>query len=85
VPVGSASRPLPVFLIGGPAPSFQLESKIMDSMCGKDHSMMKDPPDSKCVTDCVKAGSKYALYDGKAVYILSDQEAPSNAEMAALA
>ena len=50
---------------------------ITDSMCGKDHSMMNDSPDSKCVIDCVKAGSKYAIYDGKAVYILSDQETPA--------
>ncbi len=29
--------------------------------------MMKVTPDSKCVTECVKHGSKYALYDGKDV------------------
>jgi len=50
---------------------------VTDSMCGKDHSAMKVNPDSKCVLDCVKAGSKYALYDGKAVYVLSDQETPA--------
>jgi hypothetical protein len=33
-------------------------------------------PDSKCVLECVKAGSKYALYDGKNVYVLSDQKTP---------
>jgi hypothetical protein len=49
---------------------------ITDSMCGKDHSMMHLTPDSKCVTECVKAGAKYALYDGKTVYVLSDQKAP---------
>jgi streptogramin lyase len=50
---------------------------ITDTMCGKDHSMMKDPPDGKCVLDCVKAGAKYAIHDGKAVYALSDQETPA--------
>ena len=49
---------------------------ITDSMCGKDHAMMKVTPDSKCVSECVKSGSKYALYDGKNVYVLSDQKTP---------
>ena len=49
---------------------------ITDTMCGKDHSMMNVKPDSKCVTECVKAGAKYALYDGKSMYILSDQKEP---------
>ena len=49
---------------------------ITDSMCGKDHSAMNVKPDSKCVLECVKAGAKYALYDGKAVYALSDQKGP---------
>ena len=49
---------------------------ITDSMCGKDHAMMKVTPDSKCVLECVKSGSKYALYDGKNVYVLSDQKTP---------
>jgi hypothetical protein len=49
---------------------------VTDSMCGKDHSMMNVKPDSKCVTECVKAGAKYALYDGKTVYVLSDQKGP---------
>jgi hypothetical protein len=49
---------------------------ITDTMCGKDHSGMGVKPDSKCVTECVRMGSKYALYDGKTVYVLSDQKAP---------
>ncbi len=49
---------------------------ITDSMCGKDHAMMNVTPDSKCVIECVKAGSKYALYDGKNAYVLSDQKTP---------
>jgi len=49
---------------------------ITDSMCGKDHSAMGVKPDSKCVLECVKAGAKYALYDGKTVYALSDQKTP---------
>ena len=50
---------------------------ITDSMCGADHKAMKVSPDSKCVLECVKAGSKYALYDGKNVYVLSDQTSPA--------
>jgi hypothetical protein len=50
---------------------------ITDQMCGNDHKMMGVSPDSKCVTDCVKAGSKYALLSGTTVYKLSDQTAPA--------
>jgi hypothetical protein len=46
---------------------------ITDEMCGNDHKMMNVTPDSKCVTDCVKAGSKYALLSGTKVYKLSEQ------------
>lgn len=49
---------------------------ITDAMCGKDHSMMGVKPDAKCVTECVKQGSKYALVVGDEVYELSDQKAP---------
>ncbi len=49
---------------------------ITDSMCGGDHSMMKLTPDAKCTIECVRHGAKYALYDGKATYVLSDQKAP---------
>jgi hypothetical protein len=49
---------------------------ITDEMCGKDHAMMNVKPDSKCVAECVKAGSKYALIVGDQVYGLSDQKAP---------
>ena len=49
---------------------------ITDTMCGKDHSMMNVKPDSKCVAECVKAGSKYALLEGSNVYELSDQKTP---------
>jgi len=51
---------------------------ITDTMCGKDHAMMKVAPDSKCVVECVKSdkNTKYALFDGKNVYVLSDQKTP---------
>jgi hypothetical protein len=47
-------------------------------MCGKDHAMMKVTPDSKCVLECVKhdKNTKYALFDGKNTYLLSDQKTP---------
>ena len=50
---------------------------VTDSMCGNDHNVMKIAPDAKCVTDCVKLSKtvKYALYDGKQAYTLSDQQA----------
>ena len=49
---------------------------ITDTMCGKDHGMMGVKPDSKCVLECVKSGSKYALLEGSNVYELSDQKGP---------
>ena len=48
---------------------------VTDSMCGADHKSMNMGADEKCVTECVKMGSKYALYDGKNIYTLSDQKA----------
>ncbi len=52
---------------------------ITDTMCADDHALMKVVPDSKCVRDCVGDGKtyKYALADGKKVYVLSDQETPA--------
>lgn len=48
---------------------------VTDSMCGADHKSMNMGSDGKCVTECVKMGAKYALYDGKKTYTLSDQKA----------
>lgn len=50
---------------------------ITDTMCGANHAPMKVSPDSKCVLECVKHGSKYALLEGAKVYTLSDQETPA--------
>lgn len=50
---------------------------ITDTMCGAGHKAMNMGPDEKCVPACVKAGAKYALYDGKNVYTLSDQKTPA--------
>jgi hypothetical protein len=48
---------------------------VTDDMCGADHKDMKMGTDAKCVTECVKGmGAKYALYDGKNSYVLSDQK-----------
>lgn len=49
---------------------------ITDAMCGKDHAMMNVKPDAKCVTECAKMGSKYALIVGDDVYELSGQKIP---------
>jgi hypothetical protein len=52
---------------------------ITDTMCGANHKAMGMGPDADCVRACVKAGggTKYALYDGKNVYTLSDQATPA--------
>jgi len=63
-------------LIAGAANQQIFTGVITDSMCGKDHAMMKIAPDCRCVAECAKHGSKYALYDGKTAYVLSDQKAP---------
>jgi len=49
---------------------------ITDSMCGGDHKAMNMGADEKCVIACVKAGAKYALWDGTTTYELSDQVTP---------
>lgn len=51
---------------------------ITDTMCKKDHAMMKISPDGKCVTECVKSHlGKYALFDGTNLYPLADQTKPA--------
>jgi hypothetical protein len=51
--------------------------KITDSMCGKGHASMKMGSAAECTAACVKSGAKYALYDGKKTYTLSDQTGPA--------
>ena len=51
---------------------------VTDTMCGTDHKAMGISPDSKCVRECVKmdpAKWKYALAEGKNIWVLSDQKA----------
>jgi hypothetical protein len=52
---------------------------VTDTMCGRDHAMMKITPDSKCVLECVRSSKtvKFALLEGSNVYTLSDQETPA--------
>ena len=48
---------------------------ITENMCGGDHKAMNMGPDAKCIAECVKTmGAKYALWDGKMAYELSDQK-----------
>ena len=53
------------------------EGVITDAMCKNNHAMMKVSPDAKCVRECVKGGSKYALLEGGNVYPFSDQSTPA--------
>jgi hypothetical protein len=60
------------------APAEKFTGTITDDMCDKDHSTMKMGPDAKCISECVKTmQAKYALYDGKELYALSDQKTPA--------
>jgi len=47
---------------------------VTDDMCGGSHKGMNMGPDEKCVIECVRGGAKYALWDGKQTYVLSDQK-----------
>jgi hypothetical protein len=52
---------------------------ITDSMCENgDHSRMRmGPTDAECTIACIEAhGASYVLWDGKEVYMLSDQKTP---------
>jgi hypothetical protein len=54
---------------------------ITDDMCFRaDHSQMKmGPTDADCVKACIAAhAASYVLFDGKGVYVLSDQKTPEN-------
>ena len=52
---------------------------VTDTMCGQDHTAMKVLPNGKCVRECVGDGKtyKYALAEGKRLYLLSDQDTPA--------
>lgn len=49
---------------------------ITCTMCRNDHSKMGISPEDRCVRECIKHGAKYALFDGKNLYRLSDQQTP---------
>jgi hypothetical protein len=67
---------IPAALIAAAGTPQTFTGIITDSMCGKDHAAMKVAPDAKCIVECVKHGSKYALFDGRNAYVLSDQKTP---------
>jgi hypothetical protein len=70
---------LAALALAAAAPAAQkFTGTITDDMCGGKHASMNMGPDDKCVTECVKTmNAKYALYDGKEVYKLTDQKAPA--------
>jgi hypothetical protein len=43
---------------------------ITDTMCGKKH-MMPGKSDADCISECIRAGSKYGLLAGDKMYVLS--------------
>ncbi len=67
---------LPGLVVGDTSRTFT--GVITDSMCSLNHGMMKINPDAKCIIDCVRMDkkTKYALHDGKRIYVLSDQQTP---------
>lgn len=69
-------------LVAAANPPQTFTGVITDTMCGADHKPMKMGTDAKCTQECVRTSSdkkvKYALYDGKNVYVLSDQQTPES-------
>lgn len=68
---------LTALIFTGLAWSATFTGVVTDTMCGASHKAMSITPDAKCVRDCVKMDPKkwkFALYDGKNVYTLSDQQ-----------
>lgn len=58
------------------APEVQMFAGIItDTKCGPNHRFEAQESETQCVRACVKGDSKakYALYDGKRLYVLSDQ------------
>jgi hypothetical protein len=52
---------------------------ITDDMCARaDHASMRmGPTDAECTVQCVMVhGASYVLFDGKQVFMLTDQEKP---------
>ncbi len=49
---------------------------ITCTMCKNDHKAMGITPEDRCVRECIKHGARYALYDGRNLYRLSDQQTP---------
>jgi hypothetical protein len=52
-----------------------VDATITDSMCAANHKNMRMGSDDRCVRNCVRAGAKYVLWDGRNAYVLSDQNA----------
>ncbi|MFZ0933745.1 MAG: hypothetical protein ACLP6W_24695 [Bryobacteraceae bacterium] len=52
-----------------------VNATITDSLCGTSHKNMKMGSNDRCVRNCIRAGAKYVLWDGKNAYVLSDQKA----------
>ena len=53
------------------AASQPFDGDFSDSMCGKKHTMAVGKTDAKCVQECIKSGSSYALVAGTKVYTLA--------------
>lgn len=52
-----------------------MDGTITDSLCVANHKNMKMGSSASCVRNCVRAGAKYVLWDGRNAYVLSDQRA----------
>jgi len=68
-----------VFLIAAPAAKQNFTGVITDSMCPEaDHSKMRmGSTDAECTIACIELhDAMYVLFDGKEVYVLSDQKTP---------
>ena len=74
---------LAVAVLSAPQGKPTFTGTITDDECSRaDHSRMRmGPTDAACVQACIGAHSGlYVLYDGKEVYMLSDQQTPEKFE-----
>jgi hypothetical protein len=70
---------LVVATLSAAPPARTFTGTITDDMCAKEgHSRMQmGPTDAACTLACIDVhGASYVLYDGKQVYMLSDQRLP---------
>jgi len=77
--LGICALSLALAALSAPPAKQTFSGTITDDMCPKaDHSRMQmGPTDAECARACADVhGASYVLYDGKNIFMLSDQQKP---------